>query len=305
MEIQLTFFKTRRDALLRAAALFILGVAAAVCPVSPALAQSVLGSGGDVKITDLDMRATAELIPLASRAGLLSRKENIEQQAQGLYLRRALAEEGVRTGVDQTPIVQALITLARERILSDAVLGAFDASNVPADAVLESYAQSAYKADPSRFQAGEQTHARHILIRNPGPEAKAKAEKLLAQIKAGASFEAVAKAQSEDATTSAKGGDLGFFSPDSMVKQFQAGLAELKNPGDVSGIVESDFGYHLIKLESRRPAGILPYAEVRDALRTEARTRALQEARAEKINKLLDQFKADPAAIEAFTQRYK
>ncbi|GAC1602814.1 MAG: peptidylprolyl isomerase [Ramlibacter sp.] len=305
MEIRLTFLKTRRDALLRTAALFILGVAAVVCPASPALAQSVLGAGGDVKITDLDMRATAELIPLSARAGLLSRKENIEQQAQGLYLRRALAEEAIRTGIDQTPIVQALITLARERILSDAVLGALDASKVPSDAVLESYAQSAYKADPSRFKAGEQTHARHILIRNTGPEARARAEKLLEQIKGGKSFEALARADSEDSTTSAKGGDLGFFSPDTMVKPFQAGLAELKNPGDVSGIVESDFGYHLIKLESRRPAGVLPYAEVREALRTEARTRALQEARAEKINKLLEQFKADPAAIDAFTQRYK
>jgi peptidyl-prolyl cis-trans isomerase C len=305
MEIQLTFLKTRRDALLRTAALFILGVAVFVCPVSPAFAQSVLGAGGDVKITDLDMSATAQLIPLASRAGLLSRKENVVQQAEGLYLRRALAQEAVRTGVDQTPIVQTLIKLARERILSDAVLGAFDASNVPADAVLESYAESAYKADPGRFQAGEQVHARHILIRNTGPESKAKAEKLLAQIKAGASFEAIAKAQSDDTTTSAKGGDLGFFTPDSMVKPFQAGLAELKNPGDVSGIVESDFGYHIIKLESRRPAGILPFSEVRESLRTEARTRALQEARAGKINKLLEQFKADPAAIEAFTQRYK
>jgi peptidyl-prolyl cis-trans isomerase C len=305
MEIQRIFLKTRRGALLRTAALFILGVGSALCPASPAFAQSVLGAGGDVKITDLDMRATAELIPLASRAGLLSRKENIEQQAQGLYLRRALAQEAVRTGADQAPIVQALITLARERILSDAVLGALDASKAPADAVLESYAQSAYKADPARFKAGEQVRARHILIRNTGPEAKAKAEGLLAQIKAGASFEAVARAQSEDITTASKGGDLGFFSPESMVKPFQAGLADLKNPGDLSGIVESEFGYHLIKLEGRRSAGVLPYAEVREGLRAEARTRAQQEARAEKINKLLEKFKADPAAIEAFTQRYK
>lgn len=305
MEIEVTYFKTRHHALLRAAALSFVGIAAAFALLSPAIAQSVLGSDGNVKVTDLDMRATAELIPLATRSGLLSRSENVEQQAKGIYLRRRIAEEAARTGLDKSPVVEGLIALARERILSDAVLGAFDAANAPGDAALESYAQAAYKADPSRFQAGAQVHARHILLRNTGPEAKAKAGNLLAQIKGGASFEAIAQAQSDDITTSAKGGDLGFISPDTTFKPFQAALAELKNPGDLSGVVETDVGYHLIKLEARREAGVLPYAEVREPLRAEARTRAQQEARAEKINKLLEQFKADPAAIEAFTKRYK
>lgn len=268
-------------------------------------AQTVLGSGNGVAVTDMDMRATAELIPLNTRAGLLSRKENVEEQSKGLYLRRVLAEEAVRTGADKNPVVQALLNLARERILSDAVLGALDATKAPSDEALEQYAQAAYKATPVRFQQPGQTRARHILLRNTGPEAKAKAEALLAQLKGGASFEALAQAQSDDVTTSGKGGDLGFFDPSTMVRPFQAAVAELKNPGDLSGVVESDFGYHLIKLEERRPAGILPYSEVREALRTEARTRAQQEARAEKINKLLEQYKSDPAALEAFTQRYR
>lgn len=305
MQIAIGSFLIRRDALVRTAALSFLAPAVAFCMASAAGAQVVLGSGNGVTVTDTDMRATAELIPLNARAGLLSRTENVEQQAKGLYLRRVMAEEAVRNGADKSPIVQSLVALARERILSDAVLGALDAAKTPSDEALEQYAQAAYKATPDRFQQPGQTRVRHILIRNTGPEAKAKAEAMLAQIKGGASFEALAQSQSDDVTTSSKGGDLGFFDPATMVKPFQAAVAELKNPGDLSGVVESDFGYHLIRFESRRPAGVVPYAEVREVLRGEARTRALQEARAEKINKLLEQFKADPAAIEAFTQRYK
>lgn len=289
---------------MRMAVLSFLGITTAVGLVGPVAAQAVLGSGSDIKVTDVDMRAAAELIPLSARATLLSRKESVEQQAQGIYLRRALAADAVREGLDKDPVVQALLLLGRERILSDAKLADQDLSVVPSDAALESYAQAAYKADPQRFKQAAQTRARHILIRNSGPEAKAKADALLAQIKGGASFEALAKAQSDDIETGASGGDLGYFGEGKMVKPFEDAVNALKNPGDVSGVVETQFGYHLIKLESRREAGLLPYAEVREALRGEARGRAQREARTGKINKLLEQFKTDPAAIEGFTKRY-
>lgn len=270
----------------------------------PASAQVVLGSGGDVKVTDVDLRAAGELIPLSARAGVLSRKDNVEQQAKGLYLRRVLAAEALKNGVEKDPVIAAVLQLSRERILSDALLAAQDLAAAPSDAAQEAYAQAAYKADTKRFEQAELTRAKHILVRNTGPQAKAKADELLARIKAGASFDEVARNESDDIETSASGGDLGFFPAGKMVKPFEDAAAALKNPGDVAGPVLTDFGYHLIKLEERRPAGILPYADAREALRAEVRSRAYRDSRSERVDKLLGQFKTDPAAVEAFTKQY-
>lgn len=289
---------------MRRAVLSFLGAIAVASIAVPAGAQVVLGSGGDVKVTDVDLRAAGELIPLSARAGVLSRKDNVEQQAKGLYLRRVLAAEALKAGVDKDPVVAAVLQLSRERILSDALLAAQDLAAAPNDAAQEAYAQAAYKADPKRFEQPALTRAKHILVRNSGPQAKAKADEMLARIRAGASFDEVARNESDDIETSASGGDVGFFPVGKMVKQFEDAAATLKNPGDVTGPVLTEFGYHLIKLEERRPAGLLPYADAREMLRGEVRSRAYRDARTEKVDKLLGQFKTDPAAVEAFTKQY-
>lgn len=304
MKSEVSFFG-RRCALMRAAVLSFVGFASVGCLPQAVWAQQVIGTDGTIAVTEIDLRAAAELFPLAARSGVLSRRENIVEQAQGVYLRRALTAEAVRDGQDKDAVVQGLLTLMRERVLSDARLGALDESTALPEAALESYAQAAYKADPKRFEHGPQARVRHILVRNSGPEAKAKAEALMTQLKGGASFEVLAQQNSGDVATLSKGGDLGYVDIATMSDAFQAALAELKNPGDLSGIVQTDVGYHIVKLEGRREAGLLPYDEVRTALRAEARTRALQDARAEKINKLLAPFKVDQDAAEAFSRRYR
>jgi peptidyl-prolyl cis-trans isomerase C len=298
-------FSSCLHASLRAAAFSFLGLVAATGLVTPAAAEVVLGSGAGVQVTGADMRAATIGVPDAARPSLLAIKENVEKQAEGLFLRRRLAAEAQQAGLDKNPEIQEQLLLIRERILSDARMAAFDKANTPDDATLEAYAQSAYKADPKRFERGAQTRVRHILIKNDGPEAKAKAEALLAQLKAGASFEKLATEKSFDLATAPKGGDLGFFAPGTMVKEFDEAVAQLKNPGDLSGVVKTQFGYHLIKLEERRSAGIAPYAEVREALRAEASARAQRDAREKLITKMLAEFKPDAAAIEAFTQQYR
>jgi peptidyl-prolyl cis-trans isomerase C len=304
MQIANAVLENRQAAFVRRAVLSFLGAIAVAAFSIPASAQLVLGTGGSINVTDADMRAAGELIPLSARAGVLARKENVEQQAQGLYLRRALAEEAIKAGVDKDPVVAGVLQQARERILSDALLAAQDRAAAPSDAVQEAYAQAAYKAAPKKFEQPALTRAKHILVRGSGPESKAKAEAILARIKAGASWDEVARNESDDIETSASGGDLGYFPSGKMVKPFEDAVAGLKNPGDIAGPVQTEFGWHLIKLEERRPAGLLPYADARDALRAEARARAYRDAREVKINNLLSQFKTDPAAIEAFTKQY-
>ena len=289
----------------RAVAFSFFGLIAAINLAQPAAAQMLLGSGGNVQVTDADIKAAVIGIPDPARASLLAIPKNVDMQAQGVFLRRLLAQEAEREGLDRDPAVQAELRLVRERIYSDARMEAFDKTNSLPDAAMESYAQSVYKADAKRFTVGGQTRARHILIKAGGPDSMAKAQALLARLKAGEPFETLAAQDSFDLTTGPKGGDLGFFGPGMMIKEFETAVAELKNPGDLSGVVKTEFGYHIIKLEERRDGGVLPYAEVREGLRAEAKIRALRDAREQLIKKMLDQFKTDPVAIETFTQQYR
>jgi parvulin-like peptidyl-prolyl isomerase len=99
--------------------------------------------------------------------------------------------------------------------------------------------------------------ARHILIafKNPGmkddPEARTKAVELLTRIKQGSDFASLAAKYSDDKGSAVKGGDLGYFTTGTMVPEFEKAVFALK-PGEISGIVKTDFGYHIIKLEDSR-----------------------------------------------------
>jgi len=123
-----------------------------------------------------------------------------------------------------------------------------------------------------RFTDVEQIRARHILLK-AAPDAaedakaqrRAEAEDLLKQVKGGADFATLATQKSEDAGSATKGGDLGFFSRGRMVPAFEAAAFALE-PGQVSEVVETPFGYHIIKLEERKPGGVKPYEAVHDQL---------------------------------------
>jgi foldase protein PrsA len=92
--------------------------------------------------------------------------------------------------------------------------------------------------------------ARHILL-NEGPGAKAKAEELLAQAKKGGNFASLAAKYSDDKVSAAKGGDLGYFTVGMMVPEFEKAAFALK-PGEISGIVKTEYGYHIIRVEDSR-----------------------------------------------------
>lgn len=129
-----------------------------------------------------------------------------------------------------------------------------------------------YDENPRYFEHPEQVQARHILIKvdeNATEEqkaaAKTKAEDLLKQIKEGADFAELAKNNS-DCPSSQRGGDLGAFGRGQMVKPFEDAAFALK-PGEVSGIVETQFGYHIIKKEADLPASKDPYEKVQNQIK--------------------------------------
>jgi peptidyl-prolyl cis-trans isomerase C len=125
-----------------------------------------------------------------------------------------------------------------------------------------------YQQNLARFKQGETVHASHILIgvaANAPPAekaaAKAKAQAALKQVRGGADFAAVARAQSQDPGSAQNGGDLGFFPKGQMTPAFEDAAFKLK-PGSVSAVVETPFGFHIIKVFERRPPRTAPLAEV-------------------------------------------
>lgn len=135
-----------------------------------------------------------------------------------------------------------------------------------------------YTENESRFAVAEERRARHILVKaekdasaDAKKQAKAKAEALLAEVrKAPASFAEVAKKNSDDAGTAANGGDLDFFGRGAMTKPFEDATFALK-PGEISPVIESDFGYHIILLEAVRGGQKKPFEAVRAGIEDDVR----------------------------------
>ncbi len=130
-----------------------------------------------------------------------------------------------------------------------------------------------YASHQQEFQQGEQVHVRHILIRPKTQdeagwkEALARANEVHAKAVApGADFAALAKQYSDDPGSKENGGDLGWFTRGRMVKEFEDAAFALKQ-GEISAPVRSQFGYHILKLEGTRPAGVKSLAEASEQIR--------------------------------------
>jgi peptidyl-prolyl cis-trans isomerase D len=130
-----------------------------------------------------------------------------------------------------------------------------------------------YQEHQADFGSQEQRQAAHILIavakqasEAEKQAAKAKAEQILHEVKqAPAKFAAFAKQYSQDPGSATNGGDLGTFGRGSMVKPFADSVFSLKT-GELSGLVQTDYGYHIIKLQAIKPAKIQPLSEVKSLI---------------------------------------
>jgi peptidyl-prolyl cis-trans isomerase D len=140
--------------------------------------------------------------------------------------------------------------------------------------VTDADVQKLYDARASQYQVPEQRRASHILIAVPQnateaqrEAARKKAEEILAEVrKSPKDFAELAKKYSQDPGSAQKGGDLGLFGRGMMVKPFEDAAFSLKKVGDISGLVKSDFGYHIIELTGIVPAKVRPLADVRAQL---------------------------------------
>ena len=159
-----------------------------------------------------------------------------------------------------------------------------------ADADVEAF----YKQNQERFKQGESVHASHILIgvpQNAAPEQKAaartKAQSVLKRLRAGADFAEVARSDSQDPGSAPNGGDLGFFARGQMTPAFEDAAFKLK-AGAMSGVVETPFGFHIIKVSEKKP----PHTATLGEAGGQIKEFLVQGQRQTKLEQLIDQVKA-------------
>ncbi len=154
----------------------------------------------------------------------------------------------------------------------DMVIGNLIETKIVANTkVTDDEAKKFYNDNKDKFRREESVRASHILVaadQKASPEekkkAKEKAEALLKQLKGGADFAELAKKESS-CPSSAQGGDLGFFGKGQMVPEFEKAAFSLK-PGEVSDVVETQFGYHIIKLAEKKDAETVPFEEAKERI---------------------------------------
>ena len=150
----------------------------------------------------------------------------------------------------------------------------FETSNLPggAPAVSDGDAQAYYQSHLEQYKTPEQVKTRHILITVPkgadaktDAAAKAKADDILKQVKAGGNFADLAKKNSDDPGSKDQGGELPMIATSSLDPAY-AKAAMALNPGQTSGLVRSSFGYHIIQTESKQAAEVKPFSEVKASI---------------------------------------
>jgi peptidyl-prolyl cis-trans isomerase C len=222
----------------------------------------------DQDIPDLDRQADEQLAAIKSRS-----PSEEEWNA-------ALAKSGITLDALRDQIKRALLINA---FVENEILAKIE--------VTDAQSKAFYDEHPESFAKPESMRASHILIgvdAGAGPEekekAKRKADEILAKVQSGADFAELAK--SESSCPSAKqGGDLGEFGRGQMVAPFETAAFAL-DAGAVSGVVETQFGYHIIKATDKSAAEVVPFEEVKARIEKELTKQDAQELVMAKVDEL-------------------
>ncbi|MDB5622479.1 MAG: peptidylprolyl isomerase [Devosia sp.] len=264
--------------------------AAPAAEAPAATPETVVATVGEDTITEADLSFAAE--DLTQELGQMPAEQRKAFLLRVLIDMKVMAGAAKEAGMDTTPLFQQRLAYLEERALRRAYF-----ADVIAGAVTEDAVRAEYDKYTAEFQPADEIHASHILVEN---EDEAKAIK--AELDGGADFAAIAKEKSID-PGAANGGDLGFFSAGMMVPQFEEAAFALTEPGQVSDPVQSQFGWHIIRLEEKRQSSPAPIEQVAGQLQQQLLMSAFDDA----VAKLMAGVEIDipdaalAAAVEAQT----
>ena len=295
-----------------------LTLAAALALSSAAMAQTavaadtVLAENKWAQVTRADYDIELQRLPPDIRGGFGTNLRRVEDLVARILLSKSLAAQARTAGLDKDPLTQQRLALERDKLVAGLMVEKIetDAGNA-FDAKLPQYearAREIYVVERQRFVTPEQVSATHILFdlkKHSKDEALELARKTKARIVAGADFGQLAKEVSDDPTASKNGGSIGYFAKSDMDPAFSTAAFDLAKVGDVSEPVLSAFGWHLIKLEGRRPEAQKSFDEVKASIISELRAKYIDEQRdaAVRATRADASTKLDKKAIDALVIR--
>ena len=269
--------------------------------------QAVIATGPAGDITQAQVEAAVQaLVPPKDLELFWGVKDNVTRFVRSLGAQRELAARAAGAGLQ--PADPAATGLQREQALVKAYLDQQAQAALPDAAALEGYARSEYQAHPERFVQPAQVRVRHILLAldkdgSDDAAVKAKADKLLAELRAGADFATLAKADSADKGSAQRGGELPWFARGQMAAPFEAAAFALKQPGALSEPVKTQFGYHIIELLETKAERKLTFDEVRPALEKQTLEKIESGERGRLWTAAQDAVKIDEPALQSLMYR--
>lgn len=223
-------------------------------------------------ITLEDFRKEVESLPEFFKPLLVepkAKKEFLEK----LIDREILLLEAEKAGIDKREDVLRKIEECRRGVILEAFMSEILAGK---DEVTDEEAKRYYEEHKEEFQLGERVRVRHIVVKT-----LEEAQEIKKRLERGEDFAELARKYS--ISPAAKwGGDLGYIQRGQVGKEFEKAAFSLKKPGDISDIVKTTFGYHIIKLEDRKPPQQLSFEEVKDKIKSRLKE--------EKRNKILEEY---------------
>jgi len=265
---------------------------------APAATDPVLMENSIAQVRKSDYDIELLRMPPNVREGFPNSERRVGDLVRRLLTERTLAALAREEKLDKLPENARRIEVEAQRVQMQLKL-----AKIEADAAAEfeakrpayeARAKELYTVDRAKYTAPEQFFASHILFdvkSRSREEALKLAQAARARVVAGADFNQVAREVSEDSTVKRNHGKLDWFTAAEMDPAFASAVQALKNPGDISEPVLSQFGYHVIKLEARRPAAQKPFEEARTQILAELRQRFINEQR----DAALAKVRNDPA----------
>lgn len=214
-----------------------------------------IGEGG---ITDKDIKEEFDMLPDQLKA-LVSTKEGRKQFIDSLVTREVIYNEAKSKGFDKNEKVLQDLEKLKKRLIIEAFLREvikFD-ENVD-DKALKDF----YKKHEKEFMSPERIHAKHILVKD-----KKLADEISDKLKKDpGQFEKLAQEHSID-SSGKNGGDLGFLEKGTLVPEFEAALDKMKKEGEISPVVKTNYGYHIIKFVKREKGTIPNFEEIKEEVK--------------------------------------
>lgn len=276
----------------------------AAAQVDPA---EIIAYSGDIYLTQKELDAAFTTIPEKNRMAFIRDGAKVDGVIRSLLTRKALANDAVKAGFDQSPLMPEIMSLAGQKELAEHWLAEM-MRNAP-EADFEALAHEDFIANPDKYRTEEILDISHILISNKersNEDAVILARHLKDRLEEDPSiYQELVKEYSDDPAKAVNGGRYPETHRGQMVPAFEKAAFALKEPGQISAPVQTDFGYHIIRLNARHGYALQEYEAVREQAVASAKTKYYENYRAAYMLKLSSEPIVIPeGAVEIMAKRH-